>query len=438
MLVWARLSFGLIIAWEVLRYIRHDRISRYYIEPDFTFTYYGFEWVQPFSALGMGVLFAVIVVSALGVAAGALYRVCAPLLFVSFSYFFLLDAAQYLNHIYLCCWLSLLLCFMPANRCFAVDTRLGLAPCSDVVPAWTLWLLRAQVGLVYFWGGVAKLNGDWLNGLPMLGWMEGRREMWLIGPLLAWDPTAYLMSCAGLALDLLMFPLLIWRRTRLWALGAAVLFHLLNLTIFNIGIFPFLMVAWTLLFLDAGAPRRLFRQRAVVVPSVGPLLSRLGAVLLGGWLFIQLALPLRHWLYPGNVSWTEEGHRFAWHMKLRSKSARATFVVRDVDTGRQWKVEPSDLLTDRQRRKMITRPDLIVQFAHHIEDELRARGHREVEVRAHVFASLNGRRRQRLVKETVDLTQVELRLWPPADWIVPLSEPRQSGWSVIQANSGGQ
>jgi hypothetical protein len=268
--------------------------------------------------------------------------------------------------------------------------------------------------------------------------MEGRREMWLIGPLLAWDPTAYLMSCAGLALDLLMFPLLIWRRTRLWALGAAVLFHLLNLTIFNIGIFPFLMVAWTLLFLDAGAPRRLFRQRAVVVPSVGPLLSRLGAVLLGGWLLIQLALPLRHWLYPGNVSWTEEGHRFAWHMKLRSKSARATFVVRDVDTGRQWKVEPSDLLTDRQRRKMITRPDLIVQFAHHIEDELRARGHREVEVRAHVFASLNGRRRQRLVKETVDLTQVELRLWPPADWIVPLSEPRQSGWSVIQANSGGQ
>lgn len=438
MLAWARLSFGLIIAWEVIRYIVHGRITRYYIEPDFTFTYYGFEWVQPFPALGMYTLFAVIFVSALGVAAGMLYRLCAPLLFVSFTYFFLLDAAQYLNHIYLCCWIALLLSLMPANRCFAVDSWLGLAPQSGVVPAWTLWLLRTQVGLVYFWGGIAKLNGDWLHGLPMLGWMEGRREMWLIGPLLAWDPTAYVMSYAGLALDLLMFPLLIWRRTRLWALAVAILFHALNWTIFHIGIFPFLMVAWTLLFLDADAPRKLLRRPPVALPSSASLLPRWGVGLLAAWLAIQVALPLRHWLYPGNVSWTEEGHRFAWHMKLRSKNARATFVVRDVDTGQQWKVEPSDLLTDRQKRKMLTRPDLIVQFAHHVEEQMQTRGHRDVEVRARVSASLNGRRQQSLIKETVDLTQVELRLWPPADWIVPLREPRQAGLRVIQANSGGQ
>ena len=38
------------------------------------------------------------------------------------------------------------------------------------------------------------------------------------------------------------------------------------------------------------------------------------------FLLVQLTLPLRHYIYQGNVSWTEQGHRFAWHMKLRSKN----------------------------------------------------------------------------------------------------------------------
>ena len=44
---------------------------------------------------------------------------------------------------------------------------------------------------------------------------------------------------------------------------------------------------------------------------------------------LQLLMPLRHWLYPGNPNWTEEGHRFAWHMKLRDKDATAVFELRD-------------------------------------------------------------------------------------------------------------
>ena len=77
-------------------------------------------------------------------------------------------------------------------------------------------------------------------------------------------------------------------------------------------------------------------------------------------------MPLRHLLYPGNVSWTEEGHRFAWHMMLREKSGRAIFTVTDPASGRVWRVRLSDHLTPRQIRKMSTRPDMLLQFAHYL------------------------------------------------------------------------
>ena len=57
------------------------------------------------------------------------------------------------------------------------------------------------------------------------------------------------------------------------------------------------------------------------------------------WLAVQILVPLRHLLYPGNVSWTEQGHRFAWMMKLRDKDAEASFTVRDPATGRLWTIE---------------------------------------------------------------------------------------------------
>ena len=147
-----------------------------------------------------------------------------------------------------------------------------------------------------------------------------------------------------------------------------------------------------------------------------------------GWPAVQILLPLRHFLYPGNVSWTEEGHTFAWHMKLRSKSARGSFTLTDSVTGEERAVRPAELLTERQQRKMLTRPDLIVQFALYAERlyvEETGRSPEDVVVTARVRAGLNGRRMQPLIQRDVDLTAVERVLWPPADWIVPLRTPLQ-------------
>ena len=141
------------------------------------------------------------------------------------------------------------------------------------------------------------------------------------------------------------------------------------------------------------------------------------------WLGFQILFPLRHLLYPGNPSWTEEGHRFAWMMKLRDKKAEIEFSVRDPSTGRMWVVTPELLLPRHQARKVGTRPDMILQYAYYIETVWATRlGVPNVEVRARACVSLNGRPAALLIDPSRDLTEIERDL-KHADWVLPLAVP---------------
>jgi len=144
---------------------------------------------------------------------------------------------------------------------------------------------------------------------------------------------------------------------------------------------------------------------------------------IGVWLAFQVLFPLRHLLYPGSPSWTEQGHRFAWQMKLRDKDAEATFFVRDPATGREWRVALERYLLRHQAREMESRPDMILQFAHYLAREwAQTHGVERAEVRARVCASLNGRKAVLLIDPDRDLARVERSL-RHADWILPLREP---------------
>ena len=144
--------------------------------------------------------------------------------------------------------------------------------------------------------------------------------------------------------------------------------------------------------------------------------------LIGLWLAWQVLFPLRHLLYPGSPSWTEEGHRFAWQMKLRDKKAELIYTVRDPATGEEWDEWPEDYLA-RHQLGMATRPEMVVQFAHHLAELLQDEyGIEEVEVRARACVSLNGRPAALMIDPTRDLTKIEPSL-RPADWILPLEQP---------------
>lgn len=439
-LVYFRIAFGAIMLWEAWRYFANGWIPRYWIDPPMHFTYYGFDWVRPWPGAGMYVHWAVLGLLAVAIAVGYRYRLSAALFFLGFTYAFLLEQARYLNHFYLICLVSFILIVIPAHRAWSFDVRRNPALRSDTAPAWTLWLLRAQIGIAYFYGGIAKLNADWLHGEPLRAWLAARTDFPLIGPLFTQEWVVQLANWGSLAFDLLVVPLLLWPRTRAAAFVLAVLFNLMNARLFSIGIFPWFMIAATALFFPPDWPRRLIaRAQAPVQPS-SPRAPRLTAALLGAYLMLQLLVPLRHYLYAGDVNWTEEGHRFSWHMKLRSKDAEIDFIVTDSAGGQQWVVDPYDELPAWQARKMATRPDMILQYAHHLADEFRRDGHAGVGVRARAVASLNGRRPQRLIDPAVDLAR-ERRSLAPARWIVPLdpaavpgeereSGDRASGWDV--------
>jgi vitamin K-dependent gamma-carboxylase len=426
-----RIAFGALMVWEVLRYFAADRIRRFYLAPDFLFTYFGFEWVRPWAGDGMTIHFALLGALGLFILSGLAYRLSAALFFLGFTYVFLLDQSRYLNHFYLICLFSFLMIFVPAHRRWSLDALLGLTRRSEDAPAWGLWLLRAQIGLVYFFGGVAKLNNDWLQGEPMRRWLAERAEWSTLGPSLGSEAMVWVFAYGGLLFDLLVTPALLWRRSRPWAFAIAVMFHLTNAFVFRIGIFPWFMIAATTLFFEPDWPRRWLRRGGMrALPplsaqsdlplSIAARSTVLGLIAL--YLAVQLLVPLRHHIYPGDVSWTEEGHRFSWRMKLRSKEGVTEYFVTDPARQDTRVVDPARYLSPSQVNEMSTRPDMILQFAHFLASEARREGASAVEVRVMARVSLNGRQPHLLIDPRVDLA-AQPRNLGSASWIMPLGEP---------------
>lgn len=427
-LVMIRIAFGAVMLWEVWRYFDKGWIRRYWIEPEFHFTYLGFGWVKPWPGDGMYFHFLLLGGLAIMIALGFAYRLATVLFFLAFTYTFLLEQARYLNHFYLVILFSFLLILVPAHRCASFDTRLGWTRPSDTVPTWAIWIFRFQLGVVYVYGGIAKLNGDWLAGEPMRMWLANRSGYPLIGGLLDSEPAVWAFVYGGILFDLAIVPLLLWPRTRNFAFGLAVLFHLLNAVVWSIGIFPWMAIAMTTIFFPASWPRSMLRLpvygEAIEDADQPASAKRFGAAILATvlavFVVLQLLVPLRHWLYPGPVTWTEEGHMFAWRMKLRSRSGTTVFFVSDgASAGRR--IDPEDYLTGWQRDDMDTKPDLILQFVDLLKRRYSEAGEESVRITAESKVSVNGRRPQRFIDPEFDLATAPRSLAHKA-WIEPLIE----------------
>lgn len=176
-----RILFGLIMVWEVARYLYYNRVWRYYVAPNFYFTYELFPFVTPLPETGMYLVFYATALFALGITLGWFYRLSSVLFFVVYTYTCLLDKAQYNNHFYLISLLSLLLAVSHAHRWASLDVRQSLSRLLSV-PFWQVLIFRAQMFIVYFYAGIAKLNEDWLRGEPMRTWLSGQIEKMSIRP----------------------------------------------------------------------------------------------------------------------------------------------------------------------------------------------------------------------------------------------------------------
>jgi vitamin K-dependent gamma-carboxylase len=425
-----RVLFGVLVAASAARFAARGWIFEHFVAPRVFFPYWGFGWVKPLSEQGMTALFAVLGVAALGVAVGALYRLCAVLVLLLFTYAHLVDQTYYLNHYYLVSCLALLACVLPLASSGSVDARVrsGRAN-SGTVPAWVLYCLRGQVGLVYFFAGVAKLKPDWLfHGEPLRIWLAANSDLPWLAPVAGAAWLAPVMSWAGALFDLSVVPLLSFKRTRPFAYAAVVVFHAVTAQLFQLGLFPWIMSLIALVFFEPGWPRRLlgfvpfFRAQGTPAMAARRVPGWLGAGLTAYFAF-QVVMPVRHLLYPGDVSWTEEGFRYSWNVMLVEKSGAVDLSVRDPATGRSHAVSPRDYLTPIQAKMMATQPDMLLTFAHLVGRDFERRGVRNPEVYADVFVSWNGRAAARLVDPTVDLYR-ERESLAPKTWLLPApSEP---------------
>lgn len=396
-----RVLFGLILAVAPVRFAAYGWIEALYTDPTFHFAWTRWSIMAPAPALYA--LHAAMAGAGLLIAWGSAYRPAVAFYALAFTYLESLDKTLYLNHYVLVTILLVTLLFAPYR------------PGHTHAPRWVRELLRLEFGLVWFWAGVCKLNPDWLfRAEPLHTWLRARMEIPVIGPWLARWETAAAMSWAGALFDLTIFFLLLAPRTR-W-LGFVLLtgFHFITGWLFPIGIFPWVMLAGALLFLPDGFLPRL-RGRTWLTSRAGRV-PQPTMLVLAAWVGLLALFPARHWLEPGWVNWNERGFRFAWRVLLIEKTGQVDYKVVDRATGRRWTVNPATELSILQHKQMRTQPDMILDYAHHIADRNRAEG-RDVEVYAESFASLNGRRTQRLIDPEVDLAVTR---YGDDGWIVPL------------------
>nr|MBA4166032.1 HTTM domain-containing protein [Chitinophagaceae bacterium] len=219
-----------------------------------------------------------------------------------------------------------------------------------------------------------------LHAQPLRIWLYANNDLPLIGKFLMHKETAYIAAWAATLFDVGIAFCLWFKKTRLAGYFLLSFFHIATALLFHIGMFPWIMMTAALLFfIDALPAKTLFndiKRQWSLVPLA----------LMTVW---QMLFPLRHFMYPGNYLWTEQGFRFAWNIMLMEKNGVIDFGMKDIN-GNVQDVAEKEYLTPFQIKMVATQPDLICQFAQHIKQK-----HPGVTtVFAECYVSLNGRRSQ--------------------------------------------
>ncbi len=427
-----RILFGAILLWDCFRYINADRIRRYYVDVEMTFPYFGLDWLQPLPAPYIYWAWGMVGVTAFLIMIGLFTRAALIGFLTLFGYFFLLDRTQYLNHNYMVLLYAALLALAPCNRALSVEAWLWPGVGRDRIAAWPVLAIKLQTEIILIYAGVVKITDDWLRGEPLRTWLSGRQDDIWFGGLFQYDWAFVAAAWGTVGLHILGAPLLLWHRTRLLVFVVYAGFHISNATLFNIGIFPWITIAISTIFFAPDWPARVVRRvagamhlRADPAPPrdtgrVGGRLSPALLIVLGVWFAVQIGLPLRQAAFPNLVGWTGDGHRFSWRMRIYDRDVDGRFTVVSADGTQTWLLDTSDFLNGRQAHVVMTRPDLIHDFAGKLEQIWAANGYADVAVYADIRKSLNSRPMQAYVDPGTDLTAVTYNLFGPDDWVLPL------------------
>ena len=138
-----------------------------------------------------------------------------------------------------------LMMFLPAGQVFSLDAWLRRSRGETVshwISPWPLRLLQLQLCVIYFTTGLAKLRGDtWLDGTSLFNALnDATMTRWSYAQLPIPFHLTQVMTWTTLAWESCFVLLVMWSRTRKWALYFGICLHL--------GIWISLEVGWFSLY----------------------------------------------------------------------------------------------------------------------------------------------------------------------------------------------
>ena len=425
-LVLFRMIFGLLISIEAFGAIATGWVRRVMVEPEFTFNFIGFDFLQGLLGSGMYFYFVIMGIFGLMVMLGYKYRYAMFFYALMWSGVYFMQKTSYNNHYYLMVLLCWLMAFLPANRDLSLDAKFNPLFKSIKMPQWARWAFVLQVGIVFIYGSVAKWYPDWFDGTAPGLFMRSKKHYWLIGGLLQEQWIHYIIAYFGVFFDLLIIPMLLWKRTRLLGFYLSLFFHLFNSIVFQVGIFPYMSIAFALFFFSSetlqkrllkNRNRELYTKDEIIIPKYNKILIGIFSV----YFIFQIGLPLRHWAIQDDVLWTEEGHRLSWRMMLRTKSGTLTVRIEDKATGEKKVYDYAQFLSKKQKRVVRTKPDLLWQLAQKIKEIEKENG-KDVAVFMNAKVSINGGPFFPFTNPDVDIASQKWNPFFHTKWLLPSPE----------------
>ncbi len=421
-----RILFGFLMVAECWGAIATGWVKETFVDPEFTFTFMGFEWTRFLLGKTMYGYFFVMGIFAWGVTLGYRYRLSSILLTIMWGLVYFMQKSHYNNHYYFIVIIATLMCLVPANSYYSLDVKQKRVQEKATCASWCLWVFAAEITILYFYAAIAKIYPGWING-DFIAVKYQAQASWFENTL-GWDSFAELLRnkslqefivWAGIFFDLLIVPLLLWKKTRTPALLLTFIFHLSNSITLHVGIFPYFALSFALFFYPPETIRQIFFKRK-------PIITHHPIAHYQPWtvsficliLIIHTLLPLRHYFIQDDVFWTEEGHRMSWRMMLRAKSGHTTFTMVDAK-GKRSILNPTDYITPRQAAVMQVKPDMIWQFVQYVKEKKAEEGLDSIQIFAKGKLSLNRGPYYSFIYDTVDLTQVQWNSFKHETWLRP-------------------
>ena len=416
-----RIFFGLILTLQSLYWIGIGFIQNNILEPTFLFPF--LDSIKPLEDnLMIYGLNGILLISSILTISNKFYRTGLLIYLCSFTYLWMLCQGYFNNHYYLISIICFLLIFSSSPFSNTEKTR---------VPRIHLYSLTGLIVSVYFIAGINKINPYWLFDIQPMTFILTELGINKDSTLIS------IFSYMGLLFDLLIGPILLFKKTRLFGVLFSILFHILNFIIFiliggEIGFFPFIMIASLILFINPNWLERKFLTNNARLLNRQKFNINITYILLL-FLSLQILIPFRHVFFKGYVDYNGIGQRFSWRLKNMYKEPKTPGLIEfKVLTAKKDTVSTFNLdninkvgikLTDRQKTNLIYYPNMIPVFAKKIENkfqELISNTDFDFIVTGKCEIGFMGRDPELLFSPEIDLTNVSSRTCKTNTWLNPL------------------